>query len=193
MSKKTETKRRGNHSGRLELRGKKWLAIWMVNGKRQSQSTGETDRAAAEKWLARKLETVKTADGMKALDKDEATIREMQAALLNRLFLGKSHALIFHNSVMTLNTVSWQGQPQKGEPFFRLTVFVVPLGKLRRTVNKLVPEHLKCLCAFFTHAHLFLGHKPFGKGHFFRIYPCYLPNGMNIEASPVLGVHHAAD
>ena len=82
MSKKTETKRRGNHSGRLELRGKKWLAIWMVNGKRQSQSTGETDRAAAEKWLARKLETVKTADGMKALDKDEATIREMQAALL---------------------------------------------------------------------------------------------------------------
>lgn len=81
MSKKDETKRRGNHSGRLELRGKKWLAIWMVNGKRQSQSTGETDRAAAEKWLARKLEAVKTADGMKALDKDETTIREMQAAL----------------------------------------------------------------------------------------------------------------
>ena len=80
MSKQTQ--RRGNHSGRLELRGNKWLAIWMVNGKRQSQSTGETDRAAAEKWLARKLETVKTSDGLRKLDKDAETIREMQKTVL---------------------------------------------------------------------------------------------------------------
>lgn len=83
MSKKDETKRRGNHAGRLELRGKKWLAIWMVNGKRQSQSTGLEDRAAAEKWLARKLEAVKTADGLKQLDKDAETIRAMQATVLD--------------------------------------------------------------------------------------------------------------
>ena len=80
MSKKAT--RRGNHSGRLELRGKKWLAIWMVGGKRQSQSTGETDRAEAEKWLARKLESVKTADGMRLLDKEADTIREMQKTVL---------------------------------------------------------------------------------------------------------------
>ena len=83
MSRRDETKRRGNHAGRLELRGKKWLAIWMVNGKRQSQSTGLEDRAAAEKWLARKLEAVKTADGLKALDKDAETIRQMQATVLD--------------------------------------------------------------------------------------------------------------
>ena len=83
MSKRDETKRRGNHAGRLELRGKKWLAIWMVNGKRQSQSTGLEDRAAAEKWLARKLEAVKTADGLKQLDKDAETIRAMQATVLD--------------------------------------------------------------------------------------------------------------
>lgn len=83
MSKRDETKRRGNHAGRLELRGKKWLAIWMVNGKRQSQSTGLEDRAEAEKWLARKLEAVKTADGLKQLDKDAETIRQMQATVLD--------------------------------------------------------------------------------------------------------------
>lgn len=81
-TKKNDTKRRGNHAGRLELRGKKWLAIWMVNGKRQSQSTGLEDRAAAEKWLARKLEAVKTADGLRQLDKDAETIRAMQATVL---------------------------------------------------------------------------------------------------------------
>ena len=75
MSKKAQ--RRGNHSGRLELRGNKWLAIWMVNGKRKSQSTGETDRDKAEKWLARKLEAVRTSDGLRQLDKDAETIREM--------------------------------------------------------------------------------------------------------------------
>ena len=80
MSKKAT--RRGNHSGRLELRGQKWLAIWMVGGKRKSQSTGETDRDEAEKWLARKLESVKTADGMKQLDKEADTIREMQKTVL---------------------------------------------------------------------------------------------------------------
>lgn len=74
--------RRGNHAGRLELRGNKWLAVWMVGGKRQSQSTGETDRAAAEKWLARKLESVRTADGMRQLDKDAATIQAMQKSVL---------------------------------------------------------------------------------------------------------------
>ncbi len=80
MSKKAT--RRGNHSGRLELRGQKWLAIWMVGGKRKSQSTGETDRDEAEKWLARKLESIKTADGMKQLDKEADTIREMQKTVL---------------------------------------------------------------------------------------------------------------
>ena len=74
--------RRGNHSGRLELRGNKWLAIWMVNGKRKSQSTGETDRDKAEKWLARKLEAVRTSDGLRQLDKDAETIREMQKTVL---------------------------------------------------------------------------------------------------------------
>ncbi len=81
-----ENTRRGNHAGRLELRGKKWLAIWMVGGKRQSQSTGETDRAEAEKWLARKLESVRTADGMKRLDKDAATIQAMQKTVLGAAF-----------------------------------------------------------------------------------------------------------
>ena len=77
-----QAKRRGNHAGRLELRGDKWLAVWMVNGKRKSQTTGETDREAAEKWLARKLEAVRTSDGLRQLDKDADTIREMQKTVL---------------------------------------------------------------------------------------------------------------
>lgn len=86
MAKKQHTERRGNHAGRLELRGKKWLAIWMVGGKRHSQSTGETDRAKAEAWLARKLESVKTADGLRRLDKDAETIRAMQKSVLGAAF-----------------------------------------------------------------------------------------------------------
>ena len=79
---KTQAKRRDNHAGRLELRGTKWLAVWMVGGKRRSQSTGCTDRADAEKWLARQLAAVKTADGLAALDKAESTIRDMQSSVL---------------------------------------------------------------------------------------------------------------
>lgn len=77
-----KTTRRDNHSGRLELRGTKWLAVWMVGGKRHSRSTGETDRVKAEAWLAKQLEAVKTADGLRAIDKDAETIRDMQATVL---------------------------------------------------------------------------------------------------------------
>lgn len=77
-----KAKRRDNHSGRLELRGSKWLAIWSVGGKRFSRSTGETDRAKAEAWLARQLEAVKVADGMRQLDKDRDTIQQLQRTVL---------------------------------------------------------------------------------------------------------------
>ena len=78
----SKAKRRDNHAGRLELRGSKWLAIWSVGGKRFSRSTGETDRAKAEAWLARQLEAVKVADGMRQLDKDRDTIQQLQRTVL---------------------------------------------------------------------------------------------------------------
>lgn len=77
-----KAKRRDNHSGRLELRGAKWLAIWSVGGKRFSRSTGETDKAKAEAWLARQLEAVKVADGMRQLDKDRDTIEQLQRTVI---------------------------------------------------------------------------------------------------------------
>ena len=43
---------RPNGGGTLELRGKVWLARWVVNGKRFTQSTGTGDKREAEKILA---------------------------------------------------------------------------------------------------------------------------------------------
>ena len=43
---------RPNGGGTLERRGKVWLARWVVNGKRFTQSTGTGDRREAEKILA---------------------------------------------------------------------------------------------------------------------------------------------
>ena len=48
--KERDSRRKG--SGTLQLRGRKWLAIWIVNGRRYTRSTGTSDRAEAEKKLA---------------------------------------------------------------------------------------------------------------------------------------------
>ena len=79
---------RERHAGRLELRGRTFIARWMLNGKRFTQSTGikidgfdgdeRRAREAAETWLARKLATVKAADAVRRTDADEASIRAAQ-------------------------------------------------------------------------------------------------------------------
>lgn len=74
--------KRGKHGGSLELRGKTFMARWMVNGRRFAESTGETSKSKAIKWLERKLASVHTADRIKSSNKDEATIRAQQANLL---------------------------------------------------------------------------------------------------------------
>jgi len=76
MSARTKTNQGKRHTGRLELRGKKWLALWMVGGKRYSQSTGLEDRAEAEKWLTRKLDDVRLADELKRNTKDKDELQE---------------------------------------------------------------------------------------------------------------------
>lgn len=78
-------KRRGHHNGTLTLRGHKWLAQWMVGGKRFSQSTGETDREKAEQWLKDKLADITNADKVKTnskgLDKKAEAVRVLANAL----------------------------------------------------------------------------------------------------------------
>ena len=79
---KTGRKIRSKHSGRLELRGKVYLARWMVNGKRFSASTGETDREAAEAWLERQLASVKATDVKTRSIKKRQTLKEQHKTLL---------------------------------------------------------------------------------------------------------------
>lgn len=78
MAKTSKNARRTHHSGTLQLRGRKWLAIWQVNGKRFAQSTGLEDRAEAEAWLAHKLRTVSMIDGLKRLGNEKATLDKMR-------------------------------------------------------------------------------------------------------------------
>ena len=47
-----KVRKRGNGCGHLEKRRGVWLAMWMVNGKRFTRSTGTGDRKEAEKKLA---------------------------------------------------------------------------------------------------------------------------------------------
>ena len=62
-TRKTNRKqKRGKHHGSLELRGKVWYARWMIHGERHAQSTGEKERAKAEKWLARQLANIQASD-----------------------------------------------------------------------------------------------------------------------------------
>ena len=79
---KTGRKIRRKHSGRLELRGRCWLARWMVNGKRFAQSTGETDRRKAEQWLERQLASVNATDVRTRSKKKIETLLEQKAAQL---------------------------------------------------------------------------------------------------------------
>ena len=87
-TRKTNRKqKRAKHSGSLELRGAVWIARWMVNGKRKSQSTGETDRAAAEKWLARQLASVRASDIRATSKKMVETLQLQKAAQLDGAIL----------------------------------------------------------------------------------------------------------
>ena len=63
---KREKAIRSRHTGHLELRGTKWMATWMENGKRHAASTGETDRAKAEKWLEDRLRPLRLVDQLNA-------------------------------------------------------------------------------------------------------------------------------
>lgn len=79
---KTNRTKRGKHRGSLELRGKVFFARWMVNGQRFSETTGETSRAAAEKWLARKLANVHATDIRAKGKRHVETLLQQKAAQL---------------------------------------------------------------------------------------------------------------
>ncbi len=78
-TRKTNRPKRSKHGGSLELRGNTYIARWMVNGKRFSATTGETDKAEAEKWLARKLANVRATD-IKAKSKKQVETLQLQKA-----------------------------------------------------------------------------------------------------------------
>ena len=85
---KTNRKRkRGKHGGSLELRGSVYIARWMVNGQRFAKSTGETERDAAEKWLARQLANVRATDIRAASKKQIETLQLQKAAQLDGAIL----------------------------------------------------------------------------------------------------------
>ena len=79
---KTNRSKRGKHRGSLELRGKVYFARWMVNGQRFSETTGETKRAAAEKWLERKLANVHATDIRAKGKRQIETLLQQKAAQL---------------------------------------------------------------------------------------------------------------
>ena len=79
---KTGRPKRGKHRGSLELRGKVYFARWMVNGQRFSETTGETKRAAAEKWLERKLANVHATDIRARGKRQVETLLQQKAAQL---------------------------------------------------------------------------------------------------------------
>ena len=79
---KTNRPKRGKHRGSLELRGKVYFARWMVNGQRFSETTGETKRAAAEKWLERKLANVHATDIRAKGKRQIETLLQQKAAQL---------------------------------------------------------------------------------------------------------------
>jgi len=80
--KKTDRTKRGKHKGSLELRGNVYIARWCVNGKREAKSTGETDRAAAEQWLARKLASIQETDIRQEGKKDRERLQRQRDAIL---------------------------------------------------------------------------------------------------------------
>ena len=83
-TRKTERKpKRAKHGGSLELRGKVYIARWMVNGKRFAQSTGESERSKAENWLAVKLASIRAADIRATSKKMAETIQAQKAAQLD--------------------------------------------------------------------------------------------------------------
>ncbi len=86
-TRKTNRPKRGKHGGSLELRGNTYIARWMVNGRRFSETTGETDRKQAEKWLERKLANVRATDIRAKTKKQVETLMQQKAAQLDGAIL----------------------------------------------------------------------------------------------------------
>ena len=62
-------------SGTLQLRGNKYLAIWTVNGKRYTRSTGTGDREHAEKKLAEFVKPFQEKTELEIIENLQAKIR----------------------------------------------------------------------------------------------------------------------
>ena len=87
-TRKTNRKqKRGKHHGSLELRGTVWYARWMIHGERHAASTGEKEKAKAEKWLERELAIHQAADIRATSKKKVEALKIQKAALLDGAIL----------------------------------------------------------------------------------------------------------
>lgn len=90
---------RARHTGRLELRGQTFIARWMEDGKRFTESTGirladfggdkDKAREAADRWLTRRLAPLRARDSIVKNERDETAVR----AQLEGLYKGELAAI----------------------------------------------------------------------------------------------------
>lgn len=81
MNGRKQARRKG--SGTLQLRGGRWLAIWTVNGKRYTKSTGTGDRKEAEKKLAEFVKPFQEKTELEIAENLAAKVRVKAAAVRN--------------------------------------------------------------------------------------------------------------
>ena len=74
-------KARKKRSGSLEKRGGIWLARWMINGKRFTRSTGESDKRKALAKLDEFTDPYRLKDEQRILEKQSARIRGIAAEI----------------------------------------------------------------------------------------------------------------
>lgn len=79
MNGRKQARKKG--SGTLQLRGGRWLAIWIVNGKRYTRSTGTGDRKEAEKKLAEFVKPFQEKTELEIAENLAAKVRVRTAAV----------------------------------------------------------------------------------------------------------------
>lgn len=82
MNAENQTKvRRTKGSGTVQLRGNKYLAIWIVQGKRYTRSTGCTDRDAALKKLAEFTKPFQEKSELEIIENLQAKVRVKESQI----------------------------------------------------------------------------------------------------------------